>query len=63
MFSGVFLITGVLSVGVVAVADFIVVNSVIIPLEEKELTDRFGEAYTSYKKNVPAKVFPVFFRK
>jgi protein-S-isoprenylcysteine O-methyltransferase Ste14 len=58
MFSGVFLITGVLSVGVVAAADFVIVNSVIIPLEEKELSDRFGEAYSSYKKNVPARFFP-----
>jgi protein-S-isoprenylcysteine O-methyltransferase Ste14 len=60
MFSGVFLITGSLTVGIVAVIDCIVVNSVIIPLEERELADRFGEEYASYKKKVPSQFFPLF---
>jgi protein-S-isoprenylcysteine O-methyltransferase Ste14 len=63
MFSGVFLITGVLAVGIIAILDCIVVNSVIIPLEEKELVDRFGEQYASYKKTVPSQFFPWFRRK
>lgn len=62
MFSGVFLITGGLAVGIIAVLDCIVVNSVIIPLEEKELVDRFGEEYASYKKTVPSQFFPMFRR-
>ena len=40
-----------------------VMNSVIIPLEEKELVDRFGEEYASYKKTVPSQFFPWFRRK
>jgi len=63
MFSGVFLITGVLAVGIIAVLDCIVVNSVIIPLEERELAGRFGEEYASYKKNVPSKFFPSFHKR
>jgi protein-S-isoprenylcysteine O-methyltransferase Ste14 len=63
MFSGVFLITGVLAVGIIAVVDCIVVNSVIIPLEEKELADRFGEKYASYKRKVPSRFFPSFHKR
>jgi protein-S-isoprenylcysteine O-methyltransferase Ste14 len=58
IFSGVFLITEEVVVGVVALLDFIVVNSMIIPLEEKELLNRFGEEYQKYKRQVPARVFP-----
>jgi protein-S-isoprenylcysteine O-methyltransferase Ste14 len=59
IFSGVFLITGAVSVGIVALVDFTVVNTVIIPLEEKELLDRFGGVYKDYKKRVPSKFFPL----
>lgn len=58
IFSGVFFITGVMAVGVVTLADFIIVNAVLIPLEEKELANRFGEEYKSYKRKVPARFFP-----
>jgi len=58
IFSGVFLITGVVSVGIVAFIDFVVVNAVIIPLEEKELLDRFGDVYNDYRKRVPSRFFP-----
>jgi protein-S-isoprenylcysteine O-methyltransferase Ste14 len=57
MFTGVFLLTGVFSIAVVAFVDFTVVNLVIIPLEERELSDRFGDEYRRYKENVP-KFFP-----
>lgn len=57
MFTGVFLFTGVVSVAVVALLDFVVVMLVIIPLEERELASRFGEEYKRYKKNVP-RFFP-----
>jgi protein-S-isoprenylcysteine O-methyltransferase Ste14 len=63
IFSGAFLITGVLTVGMVALLDFIIVNSVIIPLEEKELAGRFGDEYVFYKKKVPSKFFPSFFKR
>jgi protein-S-isoprenylcysteine O-methyltransferase Ste14 len=54
MFSGVFLMTGVVPVGIVAVLDLVIVNALIIPLEEKELLIRFGEDYRIYKNTVPA---------
>ncbi len=58
MLSGVFLFTGVISVGAVTLLDFALINAVVIPLEEKELLIRFGEEYVRYKKNVP-RYFPV----
>ena len=57
MFGGVFLLAGVIAVGVITFLDLIIVNTVIIPLEEKELLVRFGEEYAQYKKNVP-RYFP-----
>jgi protein-S-isoprenylcysteine O-methyltransferase Ste14 len=58
IFSGVFLITGAVSVGFVALIDFAVVNTLIIPLEEKELLNRFGGIYEDYRKRVPSRFFP-----
>jgi len=58
IFFGVFFITNETAVGVVALLDSIVVNSLIIPLEEKELLNRFGGAYQLYKRQVPDSVFP-----
>lgn len=58
MLLGVFLITGVASIGVVTVLDALVVNTMIIPLEERELTARFGEEYEKYRKRVPSRVLP-----
>jgi protein-S-isoprenylcysteine O-methyltransferase Ste14 len=57
IFSGVFLITESVTVGIIAALDVIVVNTIIIPLEEEELSKRFGEDYISYKKKVPSKFF------
>ncbi|MBI5026976.1 MAG: isoprenylcysteine carboxylmethyltransferase family protein [Nitrospirae bacterium] len=57
MFSGVFLITGVITVGIVTALDFAIVYLAVIPLEERELSRRFGEEYEKYKKAVP-KFFP-----
>jgi protein-S-isoprenylcysteine O-methyltransferase Ste14 len=62
IFSGVFLITGVLAVGAITVADFIVINTLIIPLEEKELAARFDGEYEEYRKRVP-RFFPGLHRK
>ena len=58
MLIGAFLVTEKAAVGAVAIVDFIVVNSMIIPLEEKELLDRFGNAYQTYMRQVPHRVFP-----
>jgi protein-S-isoprenylcysteine O-methyltransferase Ste14 len=57
MFSGVFLLSGVIAAGLVALLDLLVVNAVIIPLEEKELLARFGEEFVQYRKKVP-RYFP-----
>ncbi len=61
MFSGIFLFTGFLSVGLVALLDFFAVNLIIIPLEEKEMLKRFGKAYIEYYKKVPARFIPRVF--
>jgi protein-S-isoprenylcysteine O-methyltransferase Ste14 len=53
MFTGVFLASGVISAGVITCIDFLVINLIIIPLEERELLSRFGEDYRDYMKNVP----------
>lgn len=53
MFSGLFLMTGIVAVGIVTVLDFVIVNLVIIPLEERELITRFGEDYRRYMQTVP----------
>jgi protein-S-isoprenylcysteine O-methyltransferase Ste14 len=58
MLLGVFLATGVASTGVVTVLDILVVNTMIIPLEERELTARFGEEYEEYRKKVPSRFLP-----
>ncbi len=57
MFAGVFLATGVISVGIITAVDFSVVNLIIIPLEERELLNRFGDEYRDYRSKVP-KFFP-----
>lgn len=59
MFSGVFLITGVIAVAIVTSLDFVIINTVIIPLEERELLSRFGRDYELYKKKVPYRFFPL----
>jgi len=58
MFSGIFLITGAAAVGIITFIDFLLVYVLIIPLEEKELSNRFGKDYNLYKENVP-KFFPL----
>lgn len=54
MFLGVFLMTGVISLGVITVLDLLVINLIVIPLEDRELIERFGDAYRRYRKKVPA---------
>ena len=61
LFSGVFLVTGIASAGILTLLDFLIVNLIIIPLEERELSERFGEEYQEYKRKVPSRFFPWFY--
>jgi len=54
MYAGVFLITGVITNGIITLLDIIIINTVVIPLEDRELVERFGEKYRKYQKRVPA---------
>lgn len=63
MYLGVFLLTGVTAVGVATVIDALAVNAMVIPLEERELAERFGGEYEEYKKKVPSRFLPRFFPK
>lgn len=58
MFSGIFLLTEAATVGFITLLDFIVINAIIIPFEEKELLSRFGEEYRLYKEKVEYRFFP-----
>lgn len=58
LFSGIFLLTEVLTVGILTLFDFIIVNLVIIPLEERELLERFGDEYREYRERVRYRFFP-----
>lgn len=58
LFSGIFLLTEVLTVGILTLLDFIIVNLVIIPLEERELSERFGDEYREYRERVRYRFFP-----
>jgi len=58
MFSGVFLITGVITIVIITLLDLLVINILVIPLEERELLIRFGKNYELYKKRVPSQFFP-----
>ncbi len=62
MFFGIFLITETAAVGIVTLLDFVLVNVIIIPLEDRELLKRFGEDYKKYKEKVPG-FFPLLMRK
>lgn len=62
MFFGIFLITETAAVGIVTLLDFVLVNAIIIPLEDRELLKRFGEDYKKYKERVPG-FFPLLIRR
>jgi protein-S-isoprenylcysteine O-methyltransferase Ste14 len=59
MLLGLFLMTGVTALGIVMVIDAIVVNSIVIPLEEKELLQRFGKEYEEYRQKVQPRFLPL----
>jgi protein-S-isoprenylcysteine O-methyltransferase Ste14 len=52
-FTGIFLLTGVFATGFIALIDLLIVTLIIIPLEEKELLQRFGDEYRSYMARIP----------
>ena len=52
-FFGIFLSTGIMATGVVALIDFLIVTSIIIPMEENELLRRFGDEYRLYMVRTP----------
>lgn len=54
MFAGVFLISGVIAVGVITLLDIIIINVFVIPLEDRELVERLGDEYKAYKDRVSA---------
>lgn len=58
MFLGIFIFTEVIAVGIITLFDFIIVNGIIIPLEDRELTARFGMEYEEYKKRVRKRFIP-----
>jgi protein-S-isoprenylcysteine O-methyltransferase Ste14 len=62
MFAGVFLFSGNMAAAVVTLLDLIAVTLVIIPAEEKELEERFGEDYRRYMSEVP-RLIPVKHKK
>jgi protein-S-isoprenylcysteine O-methyltransferase Ste14 len=59
MLLGVFFVTEVTAIGIVAVIDVFVVNSMVIPLEERELLERFGTEYEEYRRKVPSRFLPL----
>lgn len=61
IFLGSFLFTGYLVLLLIAILDFLLINLVVIPLEERELIERMGEKYTQYQKKVRWKLIPFIF--
>jgi protein-S-isoprenylcysteine O-methyltransferase Ste14 len=59
MLAGLFLWTEVAALGAAAVIDALVVNAVVIPLEERELMERFGKEYEEYRRKVPSRFLPL----
>jgi protein-S-isoprenylcysteine O-methyltransferase Ste14 len=62
MLLGLFLWTGVTALGVVAVVDVLAVTGAVIPLEERELSERFGKEYEEYRRKVPSRFLPLLRR-
>lgn len=52
MFLGLFFMSGVIAMGLVALLDLLLITLVVIPLEDRELSARFGPAYDAYREKV-----------
>jgi protein-S-isoprenylcysteine O-methyltransferase Ste14 len=59
MLLGLFLWSGVTALGIVTLLDALAVNSAVIPLEERELAERFGNEYEEYRRKVPSRFLPL----
>jgi len=59
MLLGLFLWTGVTALGIVTLIDAFAVNAMVIPLEERELSERFGKEYEEYCQKVPSRFLPL----
>ncbi len=55
--TGIFFITGIITVGIIAIIDLAVNYFITTTLEDRELVERFGDQYREYQKRVP-KFFP-----
>ena len=49
--------------GVMTLLDAIMINGIVIPLEERELSERFGNEYEEYRRKVPSRLLPLNRRK
>ena len=63
MLLGLFLWTEVTALGIVTIIDALVVNTLVIPLEERELLERFGKEYEEYRRKVPSRFLPLHRRR
>lgn len=59
MLLGLFFMTGLAALGMVTIVDAFMVNVIVIPLEEKELAQRFGKKYEEYLQKVPSRFLPM----
>jgi protein-S-isoprenylcysteine O-methyltransferase Ste14 len=55
--TGIFLITGVVAIGIIALIDLALNYFIVTTLEDQELIERFGYQYKEYQREVP-KFFP-----
>ncbi len=62
IFAGGALLTGYLSIFILAAADFLITRFLIVPLEERDMEMRFGAGYHRYKRHTPC-FFPVFHKR
>lgn len=54
---GIFFMTGIITVGIIAIIDLVITYFITTTLEDRELVGRFGDLYREYQREVP-KFFP-----
>jgi protein-S-isoprenylcysteine O-methyltransferase Ste14 len=59
MLLGLFLWTSVSALGIVTLFDTLVINIAVIPLEERELLERYGNEYEIYRRKVTSRLLPL----